>query len=219
MTHTKPKTDRARLRRGHHLGSYDRETVNAILDSGYLAHIGHQHEGSAIVTPMLYWREGGYVYWHGSQASRAMKSVVGNEVCLAVTHFDGLVLAKSAFHHSANYRSVMLYGRPEVVLDPDAKLESLRTFMEQLFPGRWDKLRPVKDQELKGTLIVRMAIDECAAKIRTGPPTVADEDQNVPVWVGVIPLRHQFGTAVTHSVGGEDFDIPQSVQRHIGRSI
>ncbi|MEM9599944.1 MAG: pyridoxamine 5'-phosphate oxidase family protein, partial [Pseudomonadota bacterium] len=122
--------------------------MNAILDSGFLAHIGYVDDGAPLVTPMLYWREGDYVYWHGSTASRAMKSVVNRQVCVSVTHLDGLVLAKSAFHHSANYRSVMLFGEAEAILDRDEKIEHLRVFMEQRFPGRWDQLRPVKEKEL-----------------------------------------------------------------------
>ncbi|WP_284374054.1 pyridoxamine 5'-phosphate oxidase family protein [Algimonas porphyrae] len=108
------------------------------------------HDGEPIVTSMIYWREGDFIYWHGSTASRAMKSVVGAQVCISVTHLDGLVTAKSAFHLSANYRSVMLVGQAEAVTEPDAKIASLRQFMEEHFPGRWDALRPVKSRNSKG---------------------------------------------------------------------
>lgn len=214
-----PATDKVRLRRVHQHGYYDRDTVNAILDSGYIAHIGYLHDGAPIATPMLYWREGEFVYWHGSTASRAMKAAVGAPVCFTVTHLDGLVLAKSAFHHSANYRSVMLFGEGEAVTDPDAKTTALKFFMEQHFPGRWDTLRPVKHQELKATLIVRMQIDECAAKVRKGPPKDDLDDQQLPIWAGVLPLRHKFETAIDHDVIGSRAEIPQNVLQHIGRSL
>lgn len=211
--------DKVRLRRGHHLGHYDRETVNAILDSGFLAHVGYVDDGAPLVTPMLYWRDGDYVYWHGSTASRAMKSVVNREVCMSVTHLDGLVLAKSAFHHSANYRSVMLFGTAEAILDRDEKIEHLRVFMEQRFPGRWDQLRPVKEKELKGTLIVRMKIDQYAAKIRTGPPSVDAEDKSVPVWIGELPLLHQFGAALSCEDDTVGASIPQNILQHVGHVL
>ncbi len=219
MMETQQPQDKVRLRRGHHLGHYDRETVNNILDSGYLAHIGYLHDGAPIVTPMLYWREDDFVYWHGSTASRAMKSVVGKQVCMTVTHLDGMVLAKSAFHHSVNYRSVMLFGQAEAVKDPAEKAEHLRTFMEQQFPGRWDELRPVKDQELKGTLIVRMGIDQYAAKMRTGPPSVDPEDQGLPIWIGVLPIRQQYEDAVGATESDSVTEVPPNIQKHVGSAL
>jgi len=212
---SKPSSDKVRVRRAHQRGHYDRETVNAVLDSGYLANIGYIYNGEPIVMPTLYWREGDFVYWHGSTASRAMKAMVGQKVCLTVSHLDGLVLAKSAFHHSANYRSVMLFGVGERINDEAAKTLSLKMYMERHFPGRWDTLRPVRSQELKATLLLRMPIDEFSSKVRTGPPGEAPEDQELPIWTGVLPLRHTFSSIESVTTGV----IPKSVKRHVGRSL
>lgn len=211
--------DKVRLRRGHHLGHYDWDTVNAILDSGFLAHVGYVDDGAPLVTPMLYWRDGEYLYWHGSTASRAMKSVINQQVCVSVTHLDGLVMAKSAFHHSANYRSVMLFGAAEAIEDRQEKIDHLRVFMEQRFPGRWDQLRPVKEQELKGTLIVRMKISEYSAKIRTGGPSIDPGDQDLPVWVGVLPMMHRFDEAQSYSDQDKSVGVPGHIQAHVNSTL
>lgn len=214
-----PTSDRTRVRRAPKRGHYDRDTVNAILDSGHIAHIGYLHDGAPIVTPMLYWRDGDFLYWHGSTASRAMKATINAAVCLTVTHLDGLVLAKSAFHHSANYRSVMLFGEGEIVADPAEKTASLKLFMDQQFPHRWETLRPVNDQELKATLIGRMAIGECAAKVRTGPPNDHEDDQDWAVWTGILPLRHIFGEPISDPLLAERDKVPEGVSQHVGRLI
>jgi nitroimidazol reductase NimA-like FMN-containing flavoprotein (pyridoxamine 5'-phosphate oxidase superfamily) len=174
-------------------GHYDRATIDAILDEGILCHVGFVHEGNPVVIPTLYWREGDAIYLHGSIVSRMLGSAIGAPVCVTVTHLDGLVLARSAFHHSANYRSVVLLGRPEEVTDPREREARMRVFMEGLIPGRWDTLRPVKPRELKATRLIRLAIDEASAKIRTGPPIDDAEDVTWPTWGGVLPLSIRAG--------------------------
>jgi len=175
-------------------GHYDRATIDAILDEGILCHVGFVVEGSPVVIPTLYWREGDWVYLHGSVASRMLSSSIDAPICVTVTHLDGLVLTRSAFHHSANYRSVVVFGRPEEITDPAERATRMRTFMEGLFPGRWDELRPVKAKELKATRLLRVRIDEASAKIRSGPPADDPADYTWPTWGGIIPLSIEQGT-------------------------
>ncbi len=186
-------TERTRLRRRHQRGHFDRETIHAILDVTPLCHVGYLIEGRPSVTPTLQWREGEAVYWHGSSASRALRASGGMDVCLTVSLLDGLVLARSAFHHSANYRSVMLFGRATEVADPALKAAKLRTFIERLYPGRWDALRPITDQELKATTVLALPIAEASAKVRAGGPIDDEADHAWPVWAGVLPVRPVWG--------------------------
>jgi nitroimidazol reductase NimA-like FMN-containing flavoprotein (pyridoxamine 5'-phosphate oxidase superfamily) len=182
-------SERVRVRRLHERGAYDRATIDAILDAQPVAHVGYVIDGAPFVTPTLQWREGDHVYWHGSAASRMLERCDGAEVCVTVTLVDGLVLARSAFNHSVNYRSVMLLGRARLVTDPAEKEARLRRFVDALFPGRWDQLRPATVQEMKATSVLGLAIDEASAKIRQGPPKDEAEDYVLPIWAGVIPLR------------------------------
>jgi len=188
---TELKTDRSRLRRAHEKGSYDRDSLYAVLDAMPMCHIGYQINGTPSVLPTLQWREGDHVYWHGSSASRAIRAMDGADVCMTVTILDGYVLARSAFHHSVNHRSAMIFGRPEKVTDPTAKETHLKTMVDMIFPDRWDSLRPMTDQELKATALLRMPISEGAAKVRTGPPVDDDEDYALPIWAGVVPMSLQ----------------------------
>ena len=183
-------TLRTRVKRMPKRGHYDLATVHAILDAGFVAHIGYVVDGQPYVTPTSYWREGDQVYWHGSSASRMLRRQTSAEVpvCLTVTHVDGLVLARSGFHHSMNYRSVMALGTAELVSDPAEKLAALQAFVERLYPGRWSELRPATGQELKGTTVLRMRLEEVSAKVRTGPPVDDEEDYGWPCWAGVVPL-------------------------------
>ncbi len=154
-----------------------------------LCHVGYVFDGYPVVTPTLYWREGEAVYWHGSSASRAIRASEDIDVCLTVTHLDGLVLARSAFHHSANYRSAMIFGTARLLVDADEKMASLKAMMEGLSPGRWEELRPTTAQELKATRILWMSLDEASVKIRTGGPIDDEEDMGSDVWAGVAPFR------------------------------
>ena len=193
MTSSAP-SERTRLRRVHDRGAYDRETIDAILDAGVVCHVGYIVDGAPHVTPTLYWREGDRVYWHGSSASAMLRRSAGAEICLTVTHMDGFVMARSSFHHSVNFRSVMVFGRPENVEDPGEKLARLEALVERLFPGRWADLRPVTDQELKATSVLSMPIEEASAKVRTGGPVDDEEDYALPVWAGVVPVSMSLGT-------------------------
>ena len=187
---TRLSTAKRLAKRAH----YDRATVNAILDAGLIAHIGHVVDGKPVVIPTAYWREGDHVYWHGSSKARMLRTLEeGAPACLEVTLVDGLVVARSAFHKSLNYRSVMLFGTPFKVTDPEEKLAKLEAFVERLYPGRWSELRPVNRQELKATTVLGMAIDEGAAKVRTGLPVDDEEDYALPIWAGVIPIRTSLG--------------------------
>lgn len=184
-------TDRTRVRRLPDRGAYDRGTIDAILDATPVAHVGYVIDGQPFVTPTLQWREGDHVYWHGSAASRMLRSIEGAPVCITVTLVDGMVLARSGFNHSMNYRSVMLFGRARVVADPAEKEARLRAFVEGQFPGRWDMLRPITAQELKGTTVLGIAIDEASAKVRAGPPHDDEADEALDIWAGVIPIRYE----------------------------
>jgi len=189
-------TERSRVRRLHTRGSYDRDVVYAILDATPLCHVGTVQGGRPVVTPTLQWREGDRVYWHGSSASRALRAARGREVCLTVSLLDGLVLARSAFHHSANYRSVMLFGTATEVADRDEKLARLRTFLEGLHPGRWEALRPIQEKELKATAVLWLPIREGSAKLRVGHAVDDEADYELPIWAGILPVVHGFGPPV-----------------------
>lgn len=183
-------TTRTRLKRSHKRGHYDRKTVHEILDAGLECHVGYVIDGQPYVTPTAYWREGERVYWHGSSASKMLRNLEkGVPVCFTVSMLDGLVLARSGFHSSFNYRSVMAFGVAETVTGDAEKLAVLETFVERLTPGRWAELRPVTKQELKATTVMSMKLEEVVAKVRTGPPLDDEEDYALDVWAGVVPVE------------------------------
>src|SRR5581483_9507759 len=185
---------RTRVKRVPERGAYDRGQVDAILDAGLVCHLGFVHDGHPIVIPTLYARVGDGVYVHGSSASRMLRTLKGGvDACLTVTLVDGLVLARSIFHHSINYRSVVVLGRAAEVTDPDEKVGALEAFGERILPGWWAEVRPPTRLELKATSILRLPLDEASAKLRTGPPTDDEEDYDLPVWAGVIPLALRAG--------------------------
>jgi len=173
-------------------GAYERDRIDAILDAGLVCHLGFVHDGQPFVIPTLYARIGDEIYVHGSSASRMLRTLKGGvDACLTVTIVDGLVLARSIFHHSINYRSVVVLGRTTEVADPDEKARALEAFGERILPGRWAEVRPPTPLELKATSILRMPLDEASAKLRQGPPVDEEEDYSLPVWAGVIPLALQ----------------------------
>jgi len=187
---------RSKIKRLPKRAHYDRETIYGILDAAFICHLGYVIDRQPYVTPTAYWREGERVYWHGSSKSRMLRALEKSPaVCLTVTILDALVVARSAFHMSVNYRAAMLYGRPHKVEDPDEKLEKMRAFVERVHPGRWSELRPVNKQELKATTLLGMAIDEASAKVRSGPPVDDDADYALPIWAGVVPVRMVTGDA------------------------
>lgn len=183
-------TERTRVRRAPQRGAYDRSTIDEILDEGIVAHLGFVDDGQPYVIPTLYARLGDKLYVHGSSASRAIRRLSdGIPACLTVTLIDGIVLARSAFNHSMNYRSVVVLGNCHPVEGAEQLEEALRAFTEHLIPGRWDDVRPPNEQELKGTKVLTMDLEECSAKQRSGPPKDNEDDYSWPVWAGVVPLR------------------------------
>jgi nitroimidazol reductase NimA-like FMN-containing flavoprotein (pyridoxamine 5'-phosphate oxidase superfamily) len=171
-------------------GKYDRETVYAILDAAFVCHVGFCVEGQPYVIPTNYGRSGDTVYLHGSAASRMLRALSeGVPVCVTVTLVDGLVLARSAFHHSVNYRSVVMLGTAQLVEDPAEKMEALRLFTEHVMKGRWDEVRWPTEQEMKATTVLALPLEEVSAKVRTGGPVDDEADYTLPVWAGVLPLE------------------------------
>ena len=181
---------RTEVRRVPDRADYDRATIDAILDEALICHVGFVDEGQPIVIPTIHVRVGDTLVLHGSPASRMLRLLgTGAEVSIAVTLLDGLVLARSVFHHSMNYRSVVLFGTPERIDDPDRKLEAMRTFTEKVLPGRWGDARVPNDKEFRGTLMVGVAIDAASAKVRKGGPVDDEEDYAMDVWAGVVPMH------------------------------
>jgi nitroimidazol reductase NimA-like FMN-containing flavoprotein (pyridoxamine 5'-phosphate oxidase superfamily) len=187
---TFPQTVRTALKRLPKRGVYDRELINQILDEGFICHVGFAVDGQPFVIPTGFARVADRLFIHGSQASRMLRTLSsGIEVCVTVTLIDALVLARSAFHHSMNYRSVVVFGRATLVDDRDEKLAALRALSEHMIPGRWDEVRRPNEQELTATTVLALPLVEASAKVRTGPPLDDEEDYELPVWAGVIPLR------------------------------
>ncbi len=190
MNSTSTQTDRTTVKRLPARGHYDRETINAILDEGFICHVGFVLDGQPYVIPTGYARVGDDVYIHGSAASRMLRNLSqGISVCVTVTLIDGLVLARSAFHHSINYRSVVVLGVAELVADADEKNNALEALTEHIVPGRWAEVRWPTELELTATTVLKLAIDEASAKVRTGDPKDDEEDYAMNVWAGVLPLK------------------------------
>ncbi len=182
-------SERSQLRRLPNRGSHQPEAIRAILDAGFLAHVGFQVNGQPFVVPTLYGRDGDTLYLHGSAASRMLGELArGAPACLTVTLVDGLVLARSAFHHSINYRSVMAFGTARTITDPERKMLALRVISEHLIAGRWREVRPPSAKELNLTSVLEFSIEEASAKVRQGPPADDEEDYRLPVWAGIVPL-------------------------------
>ena len=183
-------TEHTQVKRLPKRGKYDRETVHAILDAAFVCHVGFCVEGQPYVIPTNYGRSGDTVYLHGSAASRMLRTLSeGVPVCVTVTLVDGLVLARSAFHHSVNYRSVVMLGAARRVEDPAEKMEALRLFTEHVMKGRWDEVRWPTEQEMKATTVLALPLEEVSAKVRTGGPVDDEADYTLPVWAGVLPLE------------------------------
>ncbi len=190
MPESLPQSARTRVTREPQRGVYDRETIYKILDEGLVCHVGFTADDQTFVIPTMYARVGDAIYFHGSAASRMLRRVgEGVNVCVTVTLLDGLVLARSVFNHSMNYRSVVALGAATLVDSPTEKLEALRAFTEKILPGRWNDARQPNEQELKSTSILRLPLTEASAKVRVGPPLDDDADYSLRVWAGVVPLR------------------------------
>ena len=213
MTDDFTPTERSRARRVHQRASYDRAALNAVLDASMLCHLGYVIDGQPYVTPTFQWREGDHVYFHGSSASRMLRTVQdGLPVCLTVSLLDGLVLARSGFHCSVNYRSAMLFGRARAVTDEEAKTARLEAFIEGLMPGRWADMRLPNAQEMKATTVCELSIEEASVKIRTGPPVDDEEDYALDCWAGVIPIRQVAGDPVPDPRLRPGIALPQNVR-------
>lgn len=190
-------TQRSQIRRLPQRGQYESHVVYQILDEGLVCHLGFVVDGQPFVIPTAYGRVDDRLYIHGSPASRMLRTLQGGiEVCVTVTLLDGLVLARSAFHHSMNYRSVVVFGTAAVVENADEKLAALQAFTEHIVPGRWAEVRLPTRQEVAGTLVLSLPLTEASAKVRTGPPVDDEADYKLPVWAGEIPLRLTAGTPI-----------------------
>ena len=189
-----PKTDRNRVQRSAKRGAYDKETVHAIIDAARICHVGFLEGGSPCVIPTLHARDDEQILLHGAKASRLMQyAASGEPVCITCTHVDGLVLARSAFNHSVNYRSAVVFGAGKPIEDPAEKLRVLERFTERIVPGRWEDLRATTEKELAATAVASVTIESASAKVRTGGPHDFDEDMTEPVWAGVVPIQETFG--------------------------
>ncbi len=189
-----PRTEKTKLRRLPKRGSYEREVIYQILDEGFVCHVGFNLDNQPFVIPTAYARVDSVLLIHGSQASRMLRALSqGVEVCVTVTLVDGLVMARSAFHHSINYRSVVIFGVAQLVREESEKLAALRAFTEHIAPGRWNQVRPPTEQELTQTTVLSLPLQEASAKVRAGDPIDDEEDYSLDVWAGVIPLRLSVG--------------------------
>jgi hypothetical protein len=208
-------TQRTQVKRLPKRGRYDHETVYQILDSAFVCHVGFSVDGQPYVIPTNYGRAGEILYLHGSAASRMLKTLSeGIPVCVTVTHVDGLVLARSAFHHSVNYRSVVILGTARVVNDSAEKMEALRIFTDHVMKGRWDNVRQPNEQELKATTVLALPLEEVSAKVRTGGPIDDEEDYALPVWAGVLPLETVAKEPVPDAQRRNDQPIPDYMKNH-----
>ena len=212
-------TARTRIARLPKRGDYSRETIYGILDAAFLCHVGFVVEGQPYVIPTSYGRAGDTLYLHGSAASRMLRTLAGGvDVCVTVTLLDGIVLARSAFHHSMNYRSVVMLGNAAPVEGDAAKIEAMRVIVEQIVPGRWEHVRKPSAQELKATAVLSLPIDEASAKLRTGPPVDEEEDYSLNVWAGVLPLATRAGELIPDPrLHASVAQIPEHIERIRGR--
>jgi hypothetical protein len=192
-TNALSSTERTRIRRLRERGRADRAELYAVLDAGLICHLGVIVKGSPVVLPTGYGRDGDTLYLHGSSANAALLAAAGQQICVTVTHLDGLVCARSVFHHSMNYRSAMIFGEARMVTEDAAKLAALRIVSEQLVPGQWDATRGPNRKELAATAVLSLPLAEASVKIRTGPPGDEPEDYETSTWAGVVPARLAFG--------------------------
>lgn len=203
------QTERTKLKRLPARGVYDRDLVYRILDEGLICHVGFAVEGRPYVIPTGYARVDDQLYIHGSQASRMLRTLHrGVEACVTVTLLDGLVLARSAFHHSMNYRSVVIFGNARLVDNPQEKLSALRAFSEHMIRGRWDEVRLPTEEEMRATTVLSLPLEEASAKVRTGPPLDDEEDYELPIWAGVIPLSLVAGAPVPDPRAKTEIELP-----------
>ncbi len=207
-------TNRTKVKRIPKRGHYDLETICSILDEEFVCHMGFVHNGYPVVIPTLYGRMGNYLLVHGASTSRMLGELKKEvDICLTVTITDGLVLARSGFNHSANYRSVVVFGKAELIEDKEEKDAALKAVSDHILQGRWEEVRPTKDNELKATHVFKIPIEEASAKIRTGDPVDDKADYELDVWAGVLPIKKVYGTPIPDPLNKEGIEVSESVKR------
>ena len=204
-------TDEVRVGRAADRAAYDAASVAEILDDGWVAHVGTVRAGKPVVIPMYYVRDGDSLLLHGSNAAGTLRRGKGADVCVTVTLLDALVLARSAFHHSMNYRSVVVIGQAVLVDDPDEKVAALELFVERMVAGRQAMLRPTTPKELNATMVLRLPLEQASAKVRNGPPVDDDEDYELPIWAGLVPLTSQFDVPIGDGRSPDGTEQPANV--------
>lgn len=215
MSTSSAPTPRTRVVREPQRAAYDREVVNRILDEGFICHVGFAVDGQPFVIPTSYGRHEDVLYIHGSAASRMLRNLSGGiPMCVTVTLLDGLVLARSIFNHSMNYRSVVVLGTGTAIEDRDEKLTALRLLSEHIIPGRWNEVRQPNEKEMKATTVIRLEIEEFSAKVREGPVIDDEEDYAFPVWAGVLPLNFVTGRPINDSRLAEKIPVPNYVKNY-----
>jgi nitroimidazol reductase NimA-like FMN-containing flavoprotein (pyridoxamine 5'-phosphate oxidase superfamily) len=213
VPHVFAKTARNQVKRHPERGQYDSTTIYPIVDEALICHVGFVQDNQPYVLPTLHARQGDTILLHGAKGSRLLRHVeAGGEVCIAITLLDGIVLARSAFSHSINYRSVVVFGRGEIIADDHDRLQALAAFTERLIPGRWADVRQPSGVELKQTSIVAVAIESASAKIRTGPPKDAEDDLALPVWAGVLPLYQTSGSPIAAPGLPAGIEVPDNLR-------
>ena len=205
---TYPISNRSRVKRISNNSDYSKETVHAIIDEALFCHLGIIHDGKPVVIPTIHARMGDHIVFDGSNASRLLKISNNNEICVTITLLDGLVMARSLFNSSMNYRSAVIFGKGEIIKDHDERMAAFKSITDHIAPGRWDDARQPNNSELKQTSVVRMPIDEASAKISVGPPDDEDEDYALDYWAGVIPINQTYGEPESDPILQEGITIP-----------
>ncbi|MCB1247473.1 MAG: pyridoxamine 5'-phosphate oxidase family protein [Acidimicrobiia bacterium] len=210
-----PERSRTEVRRLPERGVYDRGSIDAILDEALICHVGFTTDDGPVVIPTIHARCGDVLYLHGSPASRMLRTTPGTQVCVTVTLVDGIVAARSTFHHSMNYRSVVVFGEPRVVIDPHERRSAFEAITEHVLPGRWEEARHPNEREDRGTRLLALGISEASAKMRTGPPGDEPEDMDLDVWAGVIPIRSVAGTPIPAPDLTPGVELPEYIRRYV----
>jgi nitroimidazol reductase NimA-like FMN-containing flavoprotein (pyridoxamine 5'-phosphate oxidase superfamily) len=211
MSDGKPAA-RNKIVRSPNRAHYDKETLYQVLDAGFLCHVSYLFEGSSVIIPTAYARKDDTIYIHGAMKNRMMNRILDqNQACVAVTHLDGMVLARSAFHHSFNYRSAVVFGTPEIIKDDNEKTMVLKMITDNILPNRWEEVREPSEKELTATLVIGIRIDEASVKIRSGAPVDDKEDYDLPIWAGELPMQLEFSDPITDPVLDHGIKMPNSV--------
>jgi nitroimidazol reductase NimA-like FMN-containing flavoprotein (pyridoxamine 5'-phosphate oxidase superfamily) len=211
---TYPISNRNRVKRISNNSDYSKETVHAIIDEALFCHLGIIHDGKPVVIPTIHARMGDHIVFHGSNASRLLKISNNNEICVTITLLDGLVMARSLFNSSMNYRSAVIFGKGEIIKDHDERMAAFKSITDHIAPGRWDDARQPNNSELKQTSVVRMPIDEASAKFSMGPPDDEDEDYALDYWAGVIPINQTYGEPESDPILQEGITIPDYLKNY-----